>query len=200
MLAVNSNGIRDLARVLDRLGKDGQRAQFRALSDTRRRILAQASRDIRQEYAIKLREVKSRLTATPVQDDSFTVKARTNPIPANKFGAYSQKGRIGRPPKKSRKTSRGGVKVRLKKAGKQDFFAGAFINDKGWIMRRTKKSLSSTGRDKKGRKRLNRLPIRRLYGKPVGDMMAEPDRLQRLETFALETLRANLVRQIGRTL
>lgn len=150
------------------------------------------SRSVRAEYAVKAAQVKTAVDVGPVlRRESFRVLVNGRQLGAHEFGRFSQRGKPGRS-RRSRK--RGGVKVRIEKSGSQRFFPGAFIGGRGKPRPKARRLPAHIFR----REGKNRLPIERMFGPSVAQMVAESDRIEDIESFALRTLRTNLERRLSR--
>lgn len=180
MVIIDSDSVRSLVRTLDQFGKAGERAQHQAIADSKRRIKAEASRDIRSQYAVRVAEINSRLRVQGLGRDAFVLKAGLSPIGLINFGSARQ--------------TKKGVAVTIDKQRGRELRRSAFIRDirGNKVFKRSKASQSSSGFDSAGRDRLGRLPIQRQFGPGVGDMLSRPDRIRRLAAFVENQLRRAL--------
>lgn len=174
---VDTRDLTRLADKLDRMGRAGQTEINRALSDTRRRSLAEISRDIRREYTVKVAGLRPKLTASPVRKNSFTTTAARDALSLKHFGKINQ--------------TRKGVSVKIFKARPRTLLRSAFI-----VATRGDQVFARV-RDRAGR-RVGRLPIRRLTGPSAAQMFAKRDRIRRIENFVGERLRGDLTRRYRR--
>lgn len=177
---------RDINRLVDNLERAaGRRARsefFRLMLDVRRRMRTRATRDISDEYTLIQRIIRENLRFSNVDRSrlEFTISGLPTPIGLYRFRA--------------RQTKKG-VTFQIRKQGGRKLMKSAFRN-----------TASSIGPNVFQRKRLagggraGRLPIEKVSGPSVSNMLKKKERLRRLSDFASKNMAQNAARRLTRLL
>lgn len=172
---IDDRAIKSLVRDLDTLDRRGRREIERAVVDTRRRTLAESSRDIRRQYAIKVSPLKKNLRAEALGRLGFRIVGSPKSQNITDFTG-------------TRQLKRKGLVFAVERGQTVNIPHGFIRNGKAF------KRVSRNG------KIVGRLPIRGVTGPTAADMLAQPRRLSHLDRYVRETLFSILDRRYLRLL
>lgn len=181
MIEVSTTAINEARKTLENIPNGIERATTSAINKTARGVRTDVVTEIRQDYAIKAKDIRNTLTLTKASKRSLSavVKSVGSPISLAKFnirpGRIQRKGSNNKP-----------IRVQVKKGGGGPL-RGAFL------------AQFSSGHmavvERKGRARY---PIRELYGPPVPKMLKNKGVLDKLNVKAKARMDKNFSHEIAR--
>jgi len=168
--------------VRDRLGEMSNKAPnviSKSLNRALTNVAANVSKETRKEYNIKAGDVKHTLSKTRASKSALTaiVSSKGNPIPLDKFKVS---------PRTVQPNRKRAIKIGVKKGGMKATL-GAFVSDINGI-----KVFKREGK--------KRLPINRLYGPSVPQMLANEEIRNKINGEGAETFNRRLDYEINRIL
>lgn len=210
---VELSGALDAARDLAALPARIEQAQSRAISTLRRRLGPEAKRDIGAEYNLSPTRIDQGLNVRPTSE-GISLVGKSRGINAIEFGAQwtrvrgngmaatISKNRFRLAPLRGKLRGKNGLGARFAiKRGK-----AAEVHEGSFIARGLNNALlvlqENVNRPKvkylKGRNAgRTKFPLESVYGPSIGQMLKHGRRPERLADFAIRTLQAELLRQIG---
>jgi hypothetical protein len=171
--------LRDTQRKLGDYHKKAPLALSRALNRAASNVTSNISKEVRKEYNIKAGDVKATLTKTKASAGNLSavVSSKGNVIGLDKFKVS---------PKTVNPKRKKSIKVGVKKNGVKEILGAFVANIYGTkIFKRKTKS---------------RLPIERLYGPSVPQMLKNQDVRNKIEQEGMVTFRNRLDHEIERIL
>lgn len=171
-----------LEDIIDRLGTMSNKAPqviSSALNRALTNVASNISKEVRQDYNIKAADIKSTLDKTRASKSNLSaiVRSRGNLIPLDRFKVS---------PKKVAPKRKSPIKIGVKKDGVKPL-KGAFVSDISGI-----KVFKRQGK--------TRLPIDRLFGPSVPQMLKNEEIRERINREGQETFYRRLDHEINRIL
>jgi hypothetical protein len=176
---VDEKLLKDVQKKLKDVPKKAPNAISNALNRAATNVNSNVSKEVRKEYVIKSGDIKATLTKTKATRSKLSAEVRSdgNVIPLDRFKVS---------PKTIKPNRKKPIKVAVKKGGVKPVL-GAFVADVSGIkvFERTSKK---------------RLPIRRLFGPSVPQMLGNGGIREEIERQGQETFERRLDHEINRIL
>lgn len=190
MITVDADKLNEVERRLGQYPKKAPLAIMRALNRTAANVKTNASKKVREEYAVKAKDVNSTFSIRRASKSSLSamVESKAGALGLDKFKVSPMTPRHAKPPK--------ALKVQVKKTGGAKRLVGAFVAS----VNGNKVFKRQPGA--KGRKGKNgtwtALPIERLFGPPVPEMLENQSVRAYVEQEAAKTFETRLDHEIKR--
>ena len=192
MITVDAEKIAEVERRLGEMRKQAPVVLYRALNRAAANVKTNASKKVRDSYTLRAKDVNETFSVRKASRSSLraSVTSRSGSIGLDKFKVRPLEPRHKKPPKS--------LKVQVKKEGGAKNLVGAFVAavSGNKVFQREKGS-----KHKKGRSgRWTELPIKRLFGPPVPEMLDRKSIREFVEQEAAKTFDKNLEHEIKRAL
>ncbi len=180
MIKVDTSGLKQAEKRIGKLKKKVKVSAYRALSRVFQNAKTNATREIRQRYAIKASDVNKTFSIKRASQDDLraVIRSKSRGVGLDKY-RFSPKKTKGKRPKV--------LKAAVKKAGALKPIPGAFAADKSGV-----KIFIREGK--------KRLPIRRLYGPPAPEMFNNAEVRNVVEEKAHDMYKQRLHHELDREL
>ena len=180
MIRVDTSGLKQAEKRIKQLKNKTRISAYRALSRVFQNAKTNATREIRQRYAIKAADVNSTFSIKRASRDDLraVIRSKSRGVGLDKY-RYSPKLTKGKRPRV--------LKAAVKKGSALKPIKGAFVADKNGV-----KIFIREGK--------KRLPIRRLYGPPAPEMFNNVEIRNMVEEKAHELYKQRLRHELDREL
>lgn len=177
VISVDSKMLEDVQKKLGQMSNKAPNAICAALNRTVTNIQSNVSKEVRKEYNIKAGDVKATLTKTKASRSNLQAEVRSKgqTIPLDRFKVT---------PKTVNPKRRGQLKISVKKGGVKQVL-GAFIANLGGV-----KVFKREGE--------KRLPIERLFGPSVPQMLGNDGIVEKINLEAKNTFERRLEHEVNR--
>lgn len=192
MITIDADTLRDIERRLLDYPKKAPLVISRALNRTAASVKTNASKKVRESYVIKAKDVNATFKVKKASRSnlSASVTSASGSMGLDKFKVRPLEARHTKPPKS--------LKVQVKKSGGAKSLLATFVADVHGLKVFTRESGS---RHKKGRGgKWSELPIKRLFGPPIPEMVGSKSVRGYVETEAAKVFETRLEHEIKRTL
>ncbi|MET3652480.1 hypothetical protein [Dyella japonica] len=211
--SVELSGALDAAQAVAAIPGRIVQLQARAISTMRRRLGPEAKRDIGAEYNLSPTRIDQGLTVRPTAD-GVSLVGRKRGINAIEFGAQwtkvrgdgmaatisKKRFRVSQLKSKLRGDNGLGARFAIKRGSAPSVHAGSFIarGTNGALLVLQENVNRPKVKYLKGRNAgRTKFPLESVYGPSLGQMLKHGRRPERLAEFAMRTLQAEIVRQLG---
>lgn len=192
MITVDAEKIKVVEQRLGELRKQAPVAIYRALNRAAANAKTNASKKVRETYTLRAKDVNETFSVRKASRNSLVavVSSRSGSIGLDKFKVRPLEPRHKKPPKS--------LKVQVKKEGGAKNLIGGFVASVSGnkVFQREKSSRHKKG----GNDRWTELPIKRLFGPPVPEMLERKSIREFVEQEAAQTFEKNLEHEIKRAL
>lgn len=190
MITVDAEKLKEVERRLGQYPKKAPLAIMRALNRTAANVKTNASKKVREEYTAKAKDVNSTFTVRRASKSSLSaaVESSAGALGLDKFKVSPKEPRHNKPPK--------ALKVQVKKSGGAKRIVGAFVASVNGN-KVFKRQPGAKGKKGKGGN-WTALPIERLFGPPVPQMLDNRSVRAFVEQEAAKTFDNRLDHEIKR--
>lgn len=192
MITVDANTLKDVERRLAEYPQKAPLVISRALNRAAANVKTNATKKVRETYVVKAKDVNSTMSVKKASRSNLSanVTSEGTSIGLDKFRVRPAEPRHSKPPK--------ALKVQVKKAGGAKQIVGAFVASVNGnkVFKREKSS-----RHQKGRAgRWTELPIKRLFGPPIPEMVGSKSVREFVEREVAGVFEQRLEHEIKRML
>ncbi|MEF3312617.1 phage tail protein [Paenibacillus sp. GYB004] len=192
MITVDADKVKEIEQRLGEIRKQAPVVLSRALNRAAANAKTNASKKVRETYTLRAKDVNETFSVRKASRGNLSaaVTSRSGSIGLDKFKVRPLEPRHSKPPKS--------LKVQVRKEGGAKKLVGAFVASVSGnkVFQREKGSQHKKGRSG----RWTELPIKRLFGPPVPEMLDRRSIREFVEQEAAQTFDKNLEHEIKRAL
>ncbi|EJW19148.1 phage tail protein [Paenibacillus alvei] len=192
MITVDANTLKDVERRLGEYPKKAPLVISRALNRAAANVKTNAVKRVRESYVVKAKDVSTTMSVKKASRNNLSanVTSEGTSIGLDKFRVRPAEPRHSKPPK--------ALKVQVKKAGGAKQIVGAFVASVNGNKVFSREANSRHLKGKSGR--WTELPVKRLFGPPIPEMVGNKSIREFVEREAATVFDQRLEHEINRTL